>query len=325
MRYGPPKRHLVAALAFALLLAAPIASTPRRSGVTSTTGGSLPSQGYPTTSWAVGIVVPEGAPLQDGERVRWEGISNVTAMLTLPNITEPDGIVYAVLSLMTSDGNVLQGAVGIRPGESDWSAYAWAISGASTARPSYQWVLNASEPEMAPRSNVTISIYSTPGSWRLRVSDATTGDTVEQSFPRGTDASLSPGDQEVFALESYSRSSVTFRGMGNLTLGCLSLDGENVTGGVYAYSQWDPDHNPLFVVGSSGADPPSFISIGQGERGAFLWSYTTAWGTRGDSVFAIVEMSFVSLLVLVAALGVVLWKTRGSKKTQPKGGSRPDG
>jgi hypothetical protein len=266
-------------------------------------------QAYPTTSWAVGLVVPEGASLQGGGKVRWEGVNNLTAAVTLPNITLPDEIVYAVVSVMTSDGSVLQTAAGIWPNDSSWFAYAWLIPSSTSVPLVYQWVLNGSEPAMAPGANVSISIYQISGSWNLRVTDEETGAGVTQQFPSGIGQSVRVGDQEVFALESYSRSGATFRDMGNLTLTAVYLDGLKVTGGVYAYSDWDPTHNPLFSVGSAGVTPPSFVSLGQAKDGSFVWGYETLWKSPNDTL-AIVETLLVLVSVVLGVVGVVLWKTR---------------
>jgi hypothetical protein len=269
-------------------------------------------QAYPTTSWAVGLVVPEGASLQGGGKVGWEGVNNLTAAVTLPNITLPDEIVYAVVSVMTSDGNVLQAAAGIWPNDSDWFAYAWLIHSPTSVPLTYQWVLNGSVPAMAPGANVSISIYQASGSWNLRVTDEETGAGLAQLFPSGIGQSVRVGDQEVFALESYSRSGATFRNMGNLTLTGLFLDGLKVTGGVYAYSSWDPTYSPLFAVGSAGASPPSFVSLGQAKDGSFVWGYEIPWSSPNDTL-ATVEVILVLVSVALVVVGVVLWKTRKTK------------
>lgn len=267
-------------------------------------------QAYSTSSWALGVVVPEGAPLQGGGSLRWEDANNVTASFTLPDISVPDGLVYAVLSVMTGNGSVLQAAVGIRHNESDWFTYSWSISSPSSVPLTYQWVLNASVPEVAPLANLTVSIFRSSGPWSLRVLDESTGASVEHGFPSRQRASLRAGDQEVFSLESYSRSGSTFRNMGNLTLGGIFVDGARIEGGTYTYGGWDPSHNPLFAVGSSGSDPPTFISLGQTKGGSFVWEYATSWGSGGDSAAAFMEAFALLLIVSLSALGVVLWKTR---------------
>ena len=255
---------------------------------------------YPSSSWAIGVVVPEGTQMVGGGSVSWGGTTNVTVSLALPDIDSPDGIVYAILSVMTSDGSVLQAAAGALPNGTGWLGFAWSVQGASSLKPSYQWVLNASGPEMSPLSNVSISIFRTSGLWDFRVSDADTGSSVEKAFPSGPAPALRVGDQEVFALESYSRTSATFRDMGNLTLYSILLDGNKVTGGCYLYSGWDPVHNPLFVVGSSGSSPPTFINAGEGPAGSFFWDFAGVWGVQ-DGTFA----SLAEIVVVVGVAGAL--------------------
>lgn len=307
MRNGEPTRRLEVLWALVLIMSAGVEVPPtiaNAPGQVGATGGA-----YPTTSWAVGLVVPEGASLQGGGKVRWEAVNNLTAALTLPNVTLPDEMVYAVLSVMTSNGSVLQAAAGVSPNDSSWSSYAWLIPSAVSVPPSYKWILNASGPTMAPGANVSISIYQALGGWSLRIFDDETGAAVTQQFPSGVGPSVRVGDQEVFAFESYSRSRSTFQNMGNLTLTGMFLDGSKVTGGVYAYSNWDPARNPLFVVGSAGASPPSFVSFGQARDGSFVWGYATVWTYPSNLPFTIAIVAAL-LVAAISTVGVVLWKTR---------------
>jgi hypothetical protein len=257
------------------------------------------------------VVVPEGAGLLEGGGVRWELVSNVTVEISLPNITLPDRNVYAILSVMTNDGNVLQVAAGDSPGQSDWLAYAWSVSNVNSAEPTYQWLLNASEPRMPPGGNVSMSIFQRSGVWNLRVTNALSGTPAEVSLPSGIAPTLRVGDQEVFALESYSRTGATFQDMGNLTMEALLLDGRKVTGGFYTYAGWDPDHNPLFVVGSSGSSPPTFIYIGEGPEGSFYWNYAAIWEVQGNPLAELVEVSVaVMLVVTLTVVGTTIWWIR---------------
>lgn len=310
MRNDGHTRRIQTLWALALILSAGVEAPP----ILTKTPGQIGSggQAYPSTSWALGLVVPEGASLQGGGKVRWEGVGNLTAVMTLPNITLPDEIVYAVLSVMTADGSVLQAAAGIRPNDSGWFAYGWRIPSTTAVPLVYQWVLNASGPSMDPGAGVSISIYQRSGLWSLRVTNAQTGAAVTREFPSGTEGPVKAGDQEVFALESYSRSGATFRHMGNLTLTGIFLDGSRVTGGAYAYSDWDPAHTPLFSVGSVGETPPSFVSLGQAKAGAFVWGYAMVWSNQGDPSATIAMFSLLALAVL-GVVGAVLWKTRGRR------------
>jgi hypothetical protein len=268
------------------------------------------SQSYGSVSWALGIVAPEGAPLQGGGSVHWNEVSNVSAEVVLPNISSPDRPVYAVVSVMTEGGQVLQAAAGAYPNGTGWLAYSLYIQNANEVPIVYQWVLNASVPRMAPGAEISVSIFLTSGHWSVRVVNIDTGSAVERPFPQGISSTLATGDQEVFALESYSTSPSTFRDMGNLTLLSLSLNGDVVTGGLYAYGDWVPDRNPVFAVGSYGASPPTFISVEQGAGPAVVWAYGTSW--NGTEVSTPVPALTVGLLAggALVVLGVVFLATR---------------
>lgn len=309
MKCGPFVRGFLI-LSLCVLLLTATEAAPRLEASASTGQSNLGGQSYPSSSWALGVVVPEGAALQGGARLRWEGVRNVTAFLTLPNISMPDKIVYAVVSIMTSNGDVLQAAAGVRPNDSGWLAYSWMIPSVGSVPLVYRWIVNASEPELAPGSSLAISIFHNSSGWNLRILNQGTGVSIARAYPSGLGDTVEVGDQEVFSLESYSKSSATFRDMGNLTLTSLLMNGVKVTGGVYSYSEWDPSHDPLFVVGSSGSSPPTFISFGQANDGSFVWGYARVWASSGDSLTGI-EMTLAAVMIfIVPVIVAALWKTR---------------
>lgn len=280
------------------------------------------TSGYANSSWAIGAVVPEGARLLGGGAVRWEGVTNVTASLVLPRIESPDRAVYAIVSVMTSDGSVLQAAAGALPNRTGWSGFAWLVQGADSGPPTYVWVLNASGPAMSQRANVSISISRASASWSLVVTDLDTGSRATGSFPAGPAPTLKSGDQEVFALESYSRAQGTFSGMGNLTLNSLLLDGDTVMSGCYLFADWDMVHNPLFVVGSSGSSPPSFISAGEGRSCSYLWNYAGVWGAQVDPMAGAAQVLGAVAVACVIAFGTLgVWWVKG-RRSEP--GSTPE-
>ncbi len=281
-----------------------------------------PGSVYPNVSWALGMVVPEGAGIQGGGKVQWETVRNVTAQVMLPNITRPDGVVYAVLSVMTSDRVVLQVAAGAAPGRDGWLAFSWCIRGLGTAQLTYQWLLNGTEPLMAPGGNISLSIFEASGVWNLKVSDSDSGVNAGKAFPSGIATSLGAGDQEVFALESYSRSGNVFRSMGNLTMQGVLLDGRRVTDGFYSYGQWDPNHTPVFIVGSSGSSPPTFIYLGESAPGSYYWTYSGAWTFRASPISGFWLILIVALAVgSVSAVGawLMLTRKRDGKRAQGAG------
>lgn len=284
---------------------------------------SFPGQGvYPVASWALGIVVPEGAEMAGGGALHWENVRNVTALVTLPSIGEPDLPVYAVLSLMTQDGSVLQVAAGIEANGTSWSTYADFDTNVDSIPPNYQQILNASQPQMSQDASISLSIFrSASGTWSLKVEDSQTGSSVIQAFPAGAAKGLKAGDQEAFALESYSTNQTTFESMGNLTLSALLIDGEAVAGGLYSYGDWVPNHNPLFVVGSLGTSPPLFVSLTLGRDSA-VWSYYAQWGGNSLSYSPMTDTTLVlplaAALLVVAATGFLLARMK-NRITRPRG------
>lgn len=284
----------------------------------SVTTQGQPADAYANSSWAIGVVVPEGAGLLGGVAVRWDGVNNVTASLALPDIASPDRTIYAILSVMTSDGSVLQAAAGALPNRTGWLGFSWLVQGADSGAPTYLWVLNASEPTMGPRANVSISIFRASGGWNLSVTDMDTGSKVVGSFPPGPSSTLKAGDQEVFALESYSRASETFSGMGNLTLNSLLLNGNTVLSGCYVYANWDMVHNPLFVVGSSGSSPPSFIDVRGRPSGSYIWGYAGVWEAPVDPIAGVTQVLVALALAGAVALGTLgVWWIRKRRLSGP--------
>jgi hypothetical protein len=308
----PLKGRILQALGLAVLLevllSAPAGAVPVTVG--SPGQGSTGGESYPSTSWAIGMVVPEGAGLQGGGALRWASVSNLTCLLTLPSFASPDGIVYAVMSAMIGDGSVLQAAAGVYPNSSLWLGFAWFVQGVQTSQPTYLWVLNSSQPPMSAGDRVSLSIFRGSGQWNVGLVDLSTGASFERAFPAGTASTIMPGDQEVFALESYSRTASDFVSMGNLTLYGVFADGHRVTGGFYSYSGWDPDHNPVFAVGSSGTSPPLFVTLLQGSGGSLVWTYSDVWdegvGTQaGPWIVVALGLAAVAFVVVAAVVTLV--------------------
>jgi hypothetical protein len=286
---------------------------------------SQAQENYPSTSWALGIVIPQGTGLEGGRTVQWGSVQNVTTDVTLPNISQPDQIVYAVLSMMTEDGQVLQVAAGVFPNSSVWLVYAWLFSDITSNPVQYQWILNSSLPEMLPNARVSISLFrSMTNTWELSVVDLDTDSSVERTFPSGIASSFKAGDQEVLALESYSRSVSTFQEMGNLTLNSLLIDGMKVSSGFYTFNGgWQPDHSPLFVIGTEGTVPPTFISLQKGTGNLVFWNYTNPWSNT-ELVYpvGIVTIIFLALLVgsiiIMASVILVTKRPKGDENFESK-------
>lgn len=296
-----------ASIAACLLLALQLAGT-------AAAAGGVAGQPYPNSSWALGVVAPEGAELAGGGSLHWEDVSNVTALVVLPNINPAGRMVYAVMSLMTTDGAVLQVAAGTFSNGTGWLSYSWFIPDASSIPIAYVWVLNASLPGMPPNSRASLSIFVREGVWHLRITSLETGAFVERSFPPGLANTLKQGDQEVFALESYTREAGVFQNMGNLTLVGLMVDGTQVTSGFYSYSDWNNVRNPLFAVGSSGTSAPGFVSLSQSD-GSVTWSYSPLW-TNGEYAISGAAIMASATTLSTAAIGALVVLFLLTKKKQ---------
>jgi hypothetical protein len=217
------------------------------------------------------VVVPENSKFKDGSRLSWANATEVSLAIKLPNITFTDYPVLAVESLMAADGSVMQVAAGIYPNNTKWLAYGWYIRHVQSYPQTYDWILNSSKPEMPAGAPVSLSIYLSQGRWRCRIEDLSTNDSAVGDYAVTVPPTLKVGDQEVFALESYSTSDAVFAHMGNLTLETLRINGRQIAVGWYEYGGWNTGNNPLFVVG--GLYPPSSISLQEATDATLVWSY----------------------------------------------------
>ncbi|MCL4340464.1 MAG: hypothetical protein M1388_04970 [Thaumarchaeota archaeon] len=265
-------------------------------------------------SWGAGLVVPEGSQTASGGRVDWADVQNVSALFRLPDINETDGTIYMIMSLMTSNGSIIQAAAGLYPNSSYWGTYAMYI--ANPARQVYTPIISTEDPCMAPGDLVTMSIYFLPDSgWNLLLLDLTNGLSASASFGPGLPASLKVGDQFVFALESYTSTLSVFENMGNVTLYALLINGEAVMSGSYLYSGWNNLRYPLFIVG--GASVPNFMAMNLTASGGVVWSYRSQWGSPSSGPAAGLDLIFLALAaaaaVNVVILVLLIW-SRGKAK-----------
>lgn len=251
---------------------------------------------YPTGSWGLGVVVPQGAEFENGSHLSWDTTKNVTVSVRLPDIRYTDDTIYAILSVMAKDGSVLQIAAGIYPNQTNWFAYAFIIRDVRAYPQSYTWVLNSSRPEMNAGAQITLSIYLFSDRWNYAIEDTNTHERVIGEYPSNAIPSMRNGDQEVFALESYSSSRNVFERMGNLSLTSLLMDGQQVMKDWYYYGDWDGVHNPLFVIG--GLPPPSFISVEKMDN-TIEWSFTEWKGTAQRNPYSPLAMILIVIAVVV--------------------------
>jgi hypothetical protein len=269
---------------------------------------SQPERRYPTGSWGLGVVVPEGSGFVDGGRVSWANATAVSITVTLPNISLTDYPVYAVESVMAADGSIMQVAAGIYRNSTRWLGYGWYIKNVLAYPQDYLWVLNASKPDVASGASVSLSISRIQDRWQYGFEDLTSRESTAGDFPSSVPPVLRVGDQEVFALESYSASNGVFAQMGNLTLDAISINGRQIATGWYEYGAWQNRRVPLFVVGGLG--PPPYISLQPSKDSTWVWSYA-AWS--GNQEVPPPSTSLLTVLVavpLVVAVSGIVWITR---------------
>ena len=264
------------------------------------------------------MVVPQGSGLLGGGVVNWGSVDNITAVLSLPNISRPNGTVYAILSLMTTDGTVMQTALGIYPGGQEWKGYSLYVDSISTVPQAYHWIANSSLPQSLPNQTVSLSLSRDQASgWFYRISNLATQASVNGGFGRGVGGASLGEDQEVFALESYTSEPRTFSEMGNMTLQGIFLNGERAVGPLYTYGSWDPSHTLPFVVG--GLNPPSFIGVAISTEGMVSWTFIGTPGQymgydgRAPEAFLAVGAVTTGAAVFVSGLRLLSGSMKGVK------------
>lgn len=244
------------------------------------------------------------ATLSTGEGVSWGKVSNVTVALQLPDIQQTNGTIYAILSVMTKDGSILQLASGLVPNATTWGTYAMLIRNPTTYPQEYRSILNRPSPGISPGTKVSLSIYLAAGVWNFEARELGTNQTVHSALGENLSASLREGDQEVFALESYSSDSNVFANMGNLTLDSVLLNGQQVTAGWYFYSGgWNPSRSPLFIVG--GGTPPYFVNIQNCDGNVACWNFRTQWtGVEEPSLTPVVMFAILGTVAAVIIISI---------------------
>lgn len=295
LKQGLPRLLAVACVILALV-------TP---SVSAAGGTWLSTQG--SGSWALGVVVPNGAALADGHQLVWSAASNVTALLVLPQIGSVDDTVYAILSAMTKSGSVLQVAAGIYPGMDDWRAYVLYVKEAGSE--AYTWVVNESLPAMAPGAAVSLSIYWTDGAWSYEVRNVDASTQSGGHIMNDSVGGFRDGDQEVLALESYTVTDGVFATMGSMEATAILVDGAAVTGGWYALGGWDPLHNPLFVVG--GLQPPAFARVSLANS-SLTWIYSPEGRVEyvSSSGYGFALFVGAGAAIIATVLAVAVWERR---------------
>lgn len=164
-------------------------------------------------------------------------------------------------------------------------------------------------------AQITLSIYLFSDRWNYAIEDTNTHERVIGEYPSNAIPSMRNGDQEVFALESYSSSRNVFERMGNLSLTSLLMDGQQVMKDWYYYGDWDGVHNPLFVIG--GLPPPSFISVEKMDN-TIEWSFTEWKGTAQRNPYSPLAMILIviAVVVVITITAIVFEVKNNSRRTQ---------
>jgi hypothetical protein len=285
---------------------------------------------YGQGSWAIGVVVPQGSLDESGSKINWQSITNLTAIFSIPKINNTDNTVYIIMSLMTSNEEIIQVAAGLYKNMSAWGTYGMYIQNPLGYPQEYHPVIVTASPAIPPGDFASMSLYlsTSPSSsasapsmvWNLRLDDLNTSRSVSAVFDFDLSPTLKVGDQFVFALESYTSNSSIFMKMGNFTLSSLLLNGQHVVSGWYPYTDWDNVHYPLFDVG--GADPPSFISVRIAQDYTAIWSYVGD-GNQTNSYelpfdYNIAYFATAGIVTVVVALGVVAFVQTGRRGRKGK-------
>jgi hypothetical protein len=169
---------------------------------------------------------------------------------------------------------------------------------------------------MTPDTSIALSISLSKSRWEYRIEDPSIHEITAGEYAATVPPTLKVGDQEVFAVESYTNSRLVFAHMGNLTLDALRINGRKTAAGWYAYGSWDTRHNPLFVVG--GLDPPPFISLQETDAGTLVWGYeqwSISTQAQPQAFPLMVTVSAVAMVGVLLVLTVMRKSLRSARNT----------
>lgn len=253
--------------------------------------------------WALGIVVPDGAPLSDGGAVKWDSSSNLTVVLTIPRINKTDATIYAIVSVMTESGVVLQAAVGIEKNDYCWRSYSMYVRGVYGGNKEYVPILLGTSPSFLPGDTAIISIYSDLSdkspSWFVRIINVSSRKEIVAQLFSDRSSRFMKGDHEVVALESYTKNEDVFRNMGEMVLESIFIDGGRVMGGWYVSDGQVFMSNLLFEVGA-GEPVPNFLYVVDSDSSSVVWGYSRgSWMSTGNDSYILLLSVLLSILVII--------------------------
>lgn len=254
-------------------------------------------------SWGLGLTVPNGGVLEDGSEIEWSKHSNITIVLTLPNISYTDNTIYLVASIMTRGETIIQTTIGIQPNNTFWVSSFMYVTNVYKHNRAYVPVLLNSNPYFSPGDKASISIYFngdgyTAGSWSSSVTNLSTGEEITVNILQDGSSTFMDGEQEVVALESYTSNEEVFRRMGHATLHSILVDGRRVVSGWYIDDGQVFDRKPLFEVG--GGQVPPFISMIAGGDGLITWTYSKpSWNDSINPHYSLLLIPTFIILTIV--------------------------
>jgi len=252
--------------------------------------------------WALGIVIPDGAPTRGGV-VKWDSSNNLTVVLTIPRINMTDSTIYVIVSVMTGSGVVIQAAVGIERGYDYWRSYAMYVHDVYSNSKEYVPVLLGGPPSFSPGDSAIISIYSehidSVPVWTAKIINLSTGEEQVVKLLSDSSSRFMRGDHEVVALESYTKSEYVFKSMGELRVHDVFIDGQEVIGGWYVSDGQVFMSDLLFEVGA-GEPVPSFLYLDFSNSSEAVWGYSNeVWEPSPDNSFFFLLSALLLAILLI--------------------------
>ncbi len=262
-------------------------------------------------SWGLGLTIPNGSSLEDETTVEWSKHSNITVVLTLPNISYTDKTIYLIASIMTRGETIIQTAIGIQPNSTYWKSYFMYVTDIYQHNRTYVPVLLDSIPYFFPGQRASISIFfkqdeDNKGCWSSSIINLSTGENITVDILNDGSSTFMDGEQEVIALESYTSNEEVFKHMDEAVLHSILVDGKRLVSGWYVDDGQVFDKRPLFEVG--GGQVPFFISITSKDNGTIAWRYSKP--TWDNSLNPQYSIFFISLIVLTIIIVYVAYRIK---------------
>ncbi len=254
-------------------------------------------------SWAIGLVLPNNFVLNNGQKLQWNEVKNITVILKLPRIDRTDNTIMCVESLMVGNGTIIQASVSLYPNSTYWTVCGMYVPSPGSYPQKY--VIQQHFGNIMAGSLISISFNMTRGGWAYSVFDYNTSKLFIGKFlVYGLPVN---GPQYIIAFESYSYNSSVFENMGTIDFYEALANGQKIVKGPVVYTSWSESITPLFLVG--GQNPPSFIGM-YSKNGSYIITYVSNWTEYRTSsfsyyyilIFGISVAALINVVYLVVAL-----------------------